>query len=98
VINFIEYQNLKKAYSVIRSTIYSGIDFGDSDEDKVIDRITLGDIKDFIEKTESKTCKCDYCNGSGGFPDNEAGFKPCPRCNGDGGYFKETSIDLNLDW
>ena len=49
MINFMEYQNLKKAYSVIRSTIYSGIDFGDSDEDKVTDLITLGDIRDFIE-------------------------------------------------
>ena len=39
MINFMEYQNLKKAYSVIRSTIYSGIDFGDSDEDKVVDLI-----------------------------------------------------------
>ncbi len=98
MINFIEYQNFKKAYNVIRSTVYSGIDFGDSDEDDAIDRITLGDIREFLNGVESIAVKCDYCNGSGGFPDNEAGFKPCPKCNGDGGYFKETSIDLDLDW
>ena len=98
MINFMEYQNLKKAYNIIRSTIYSGIDFGDSDEDDAIDRITLGDIREFLNGVESIAVKCDYCNGSGGFPDNEAGFKTCPKCNGDGGYFKETSIDLDLDW
>ena len=58
MINFLEYQNLKKAYSVIRSTIYSGIDFGDSDEQETIDKINLGDIRDFIEKTENKVWKC----------------------------------------
>lgn len=98
MINFMEYQQIKHAHDILRRTIYSSIDFGDSDEDEAIDRITLGDIRAFLDGIESKVVKCDYCNGSGGFPDNEAGFKACPKCNGDGGYFKETHIDLDLDW
>jgi hypothetical protein len=93
-----EYQNIRKAHDILRRIIYSSIDFGDTDEDKAIDRITLGDIRAFLDGIESKVVKCDYCNGSGGFPDNEAGFKSCPKCNGDGGYFRETHIDLDLDW
>ena len=98
MINFMEYQQIKHAHDVLRLTIYSSIDFGDTDENKAIDRITLGDIKAFLDGIESKVVKCDYCNGAGGFPDNESGFKACPKCNGDGGYFRETHIDLDLDW
>ena len=98
MINFMEYQDIKRSYDVLRRTIYSGIDFADADENKAIDRMTLGDIRAFLDGIDSKVVKCDYCNGAGGFPDNEAGFKACPKCNGDGGYFKETHIDLDLDW
>ena len=98
MINFMEYQQIKQAHDILRRTIYSSIDFGDSDEDKAIDRITLGDIRAFLDGIEDTVMKCDYCNGAGGFPDNETGFKACPKCNGDGGYFRETHIDLDLDW
>ena len=98
MISFMEYQQIKQAHNILRRTIYSSIDFGDANEDKAIDRITLGDIRAFLDGIESKVVKCDYCNGSGGFPDNEDGFRACPKCNGDGGYFRETHIDLDLDW
>lgn len=98
MISFMEYQDIKKAHDILRRIIHSSIDFGDEDEDRAIDHITLGDIGIFLDGIESKVVKCDYCNGAGGFPDSEAGFKACPKCNGDGGYFRETHIDLDLDW
>lgn len=71
---------------------------GDSNTDRDLGGIKLGQVAHVLKELDSKCVICEKCKGTGNFdivPDiivKEVCTINCPDCHGSGGYFREYEI------
>lgn len=98
----IDYMSLKNAYNEMTTILMKHIHCGDEDERKHINKVTLGEVADFVSSVSVQ--KCVICNGKGicyySTSDTDVEHKEeirnCPACGGSGGDFVIPEIDCTL--